>query len=68
MVNQLLCCRAARYIACDSHAYLFSEDGSVISRKFASQATQYHVHYRMRCICDSERELCSLSVNYGSVY
>ncbi len=28
--------RAARYIACDSHAYLFSEDGSVISRKFPS--------------------------------
>ncbi len=28
--------RAARYIACDSHAYLFSEDSSVISRKFAS--------------------------------
>ncbi len=24
------------YIACDSHAYLFSEDGSVISRKLAS--------------------------------
>ncbi len=33
--------RAARYIACDSHAYLFSEDGSVISRKFASAQTHH---------------------------
>ncbi len=28
--------RAARYIACDSHAHLVSRDGSVISRKSPS--------------------------------
>ncbi len=28
---------------------------------------QSHVHYRIRFICDSERELRSLSINYGSV-
>ncbi len=28
--------RAARYIACDSHAHLVSKDGSVISRKSPS--------------------------------
>ncbi len=28
--------RAARYIACDSHAYLISKDSSVISRKSPS--------------------------------
>ncbi len=32
------------------------------------EATQYHVQYRRPFICDSERELHSLSVNYGSVY
>ncbi len=28
--------KAARYIACDSHAHLVSKDGSVISRKSPS--------------------------------
>ncbi len=42
--------RAARYIACDSHAYLFSEDGSVISRKFPSAVFKWSA-------CDGEREI-----------
>ncbi len=34
-------CRAARYIACDSHVHLVSKDGSVLSRKSPSPAFRW---------------------------
>jgi len=73
MYSMTVPCRAARYIACYSHAYLISEVGSVIlwnldqlisngvafNTQSRSSLTSYAIRAQnRRCIaCDSEREI-----------
>ncbi len=47
--------RAARYIACDSHAHLISKDGSVISRKSPSAVFKWRLlrNLTLTIACDS---------------
>ncbi len=51
--------RAARYIACDSHAHLASKAGSVISGYASYKRTSYAIRTQNRrwIACDSERDI-----------